>query len=77
MLNEALWDNVAQLRDQAFIHKHLVKLSLFGVDQKASYCLVQIVEHLFEIGCRLHQLIFGDNQIKDLEETMDVAVWNF
>ena len=76
MLNEALWDYVAQLGDQTFVHEHLVKFSFFGVDQKASHCLVQIVEHLFEIGCRLHQLIFGDDQIEDLEETMDVGVGN-
>jgi len=76
MLDEALWNYVAQLRDQAFIHEHLVKLSFFGVDQKASHCLVQVVEHLFEICCCLHQLIFGDDKIEDLEETMDVAVRN-
>ena len=32
VLDEALRDDIAELRDQAFIHKHLVKFSFFCVN---------------------------------------------
>ena len=74
MLDEALRDHVAQLWYQALVHEHFIELALLGVDQQASYRLIQVVEDLFEIRGRLDQRIIARHQIKDLEEAVNVAI---
>ena len=74
VLDEALRDHVAQLWYQALVHEHFIELALLGVNQQASYRLIQVVEDLFEIRCSLDQRIIARHQVKDLEKAVNVAI---
>ena len=74
MLDEALRDHVAELGNQSLIHEHLIKFTLFGVDQQAANRLIEVIEDFLEVGSRLNHGILGNDEVKDLEEAVDVAV---
>ena len=80
VLYEALGDHVAQLRDEALLHEHLVEFSFLCINQESSYGLKQVVKDLFEVYFYLIQFFLSftlfplDNLVKNLEEAVDVAV---
>ena len=77
MLNEALGNDVTELRDQTFVHEHLIELAFFGVNEEASDSLVQIIEYFLKVCRRLNQGVPDNDKIKDFEEAVDVAVRHF
>lgn len=74
MLDEALANHIAQLGDQALIHEHAIEFAFLGIYKQSSHGLVQVVEYLLEVGRCLSKRILCTDQIKDLEEAVDVAV---
>lgn len=75
MFDEALLDNFAQFRYQAFLDKQWIEFAFFGIDQKASDSFKQKCKHFFEVNWT-GSAIFTQHNLKDFEEQMDVARWN-
>lgn len=50
MLVVTLDDDLAELVNQVLLDEQLVEVAFFRIYQQASYCLVQVVEHLFEVN---------------------------
>lgn len=73
MLDETLGDYITKLRDQSFLHKHLVEFALLSIDQKTPYCFIQVIENFLEVSIDL----LLDHLLENLEKDMHIRVAYF